>query len=76
LKENNLNDTAKCLHNESSVILNYIEDKTYFASKVDSGRWDEVLEELSQLNLPLEILFEVHEQVKRELEIQSIFFTC
>lgn len=65
MKENNLKESAQCLQNESSVILNYIEDKTDFASKVDSGKWDELLEELSQLNLPKSILIEVHEQVNR-----------
>lgn len=64
MKENDLNETVKCLQKESNVILNYIEDKIDFASKVDSGRWDEVLEELSKLNLPISILVEVHEQVK------------
>jgi len=72
-----LNETVKCLQKESNVILNYIEDKTDFASKIDSGRWDEVLEELSQLNLPITILVEVHEQVKnttRFLLILSLLF--
>ena len=72
-----MNETVKCLQKESNVILNYIEDKTDFASKIDSGRWDEVLEELSQLNLPITILVEVHEQVKnttRFLLILSLLF--
>ena len=69
-----MNETVKCLQKESNVILNYIEDKTDFASKIDSGRWDEVLEELSQLNLPITILFEVHEQVKDTTRFSLILY--
>lgn len=67
LRENNLNATAKCLQQESNVNLNYIEDKLDFASKVDSGSWDEVLKEISQLSLPLNLLSEIHEQVAYNL---------
>ena len=62
-----MNETAKQLQKESNVSLNYIEDRTEFALKVTSGRWDEVLEEISQLNLPENILIEVHEQVTKTL---------
>lgn len=63
LRENDLNDTAKCLQSESKVNLNYIEDRREFSTKVTSGRWDEVLEEISQLSLSEAILIEIHEQV-------------
>lgn len=66
LRENNFNETAKCLQKESNVNLNYIEDKLDFASKVNSGRWDEVFEEISQLSLPPNVLSEIHEQVDHE----------
>lgn len=73
MRENDLSETAKYLQRESNVALNYIEDKTEFANKIDSGRWDEVLEEISQLNLPSTILVEVHEQVNSKLEDCLIF---
>ncbi len=63
MRENNLNETAKSLQFESNVSLNYIEDRRDFASKVTSGQWDQVLDEVTQLNLPQNILAEVHEQV-------------
>ena len=34
-----------------------------FSTKVTSGRWDEVLEEISRLSLSEAILIEIHEQV-------------
>ena len=59
-----MNEAAKVLQTESSVNLNYIEDRRDFDLKVTSGQWDQVLEEMSQLNLPQSILSDVHEQVK------------
>lgn len=73
MKENDFNETAKYLQKESNVILNYIESKTDFASKLNLGRWDEVLEELSQLNLPPSILVEVHEQVNIQVIFLCVF---
>lgn len=67
LRENNLNESAKLLQTESNVNLNYIEDRRDFTSKIISGQWDQVLEEISQLNLPQNILAEVHEQVCAKL---------
>ena len=75
LRENDLNDTAKCLQTESKVNLNYIEDRREFSAKVTSGRWDEVLEEISQLNLPETISIEVHEQVHQLMTLKPIIFT-
>ena len=59
-----MNEAAKVLQTESSVNLNYIEDRRDFDLKVTSGQWDQVLEEMFQLNLPQSILSDVHEQVK------------
>lgn len=64
LRENNLNESAKQLQIESSVNLNYIEDRRGFSLKVTSGQWDQVLEEIIQLNLPENILTDIHEQVR------------
>ena len=69
MRENQLNETAKCLQSETKVNLDYIEDRVDFKSKVITGKWDQVLEDLSQLNLSLNTLSEVHEQV-------NICFKC
>lgn len=63
MRENELNETAKCLQSETKVNLDYIEDRNDFKLKVTTGKWDQVLEDLSQLNLSLNTLSEVHEQV-------------
>lgn len=63
LRENGLNETAQCLQRESKITLDYIENRTEFERKVKSGCWDEVLDELHLLNLPYDILIQVHEQV-------------
>ena len=65
LRENNLNDTAKLLQKESNLNLNYIEDRREFYMKVTSGRWDEVLQEISKLNIPENVLIQLQEQVKK-----------
>lgn len=71
-----MNETAKSLQLESSVNLNYIEDRIDFASKVTTGRWDQVLEELSQLNLPHNVLADVHEQVTKNTRLYFYFILC
>ena len=69
LRENDLNETSKCLQLESKVNLNYIEDRREFSLKVSSGRWDEVLGSIAQLNLPETVLIELHEQVSKTFNI-------
>ena len=63
LRENNLNESARILQSESQINLNFIDNRRDFAEKVTAGRWDEVLEEISQLTLNLNLLSEIHEQV-------------
>lgn len=55
------------MQTESKVNLNYIEDRRDFCLKVTNGRWDEVLEEISQLNLPENDVVDIHEQVNTAL---------
>ena len=58
-----MNETARVLQKESGVGMNYIEDRPGFASKMDQGRWDQILEQITLFDLPETLLTEIHEQV-------------
>lgn len=62
-KENGLATTAKALQEECQVSLNTVDNNEAFIADILAGRWDAVLPQVSQLQLPRKKLEDLYEQV-------------
>ncbi|CAN6936890.1 unnamed protein product, partial [Brassica oleracea] len=66
-KKNSLNQTFQTLHSECQVSLNTVDSVEAFVSDINSGRWDSVLPQDSQLKLPRNKLEDLYEQIVMEM---------
>ncbi|EPR59809.1 WD-40 repeat protein [Toxoplasma gondii TgCatPRC2] len=73
LQESNLTRTLQVLQEETGVYLNSVESVEEFASDVQQGRWDTVLQTVSHCKLQDETLHLLYEQVLCEmLELREV----
>ena len=64
LKENHLSASFAALQQETGISLNTVENTELFLSDIQFGRWDRVLQQIQDMNLPTEILINLYEQIK------------
>eukprot|EP01130_Rhizamoeba_saxonica_P014535 TRINITY_DN6366_c0_g1_i1.p1 TRINITY_DN6366_c0_g1~~TRINITY_DN6366_c0_g1_i1.p1 ORF type:complete len:435 (+),score=86.30 TRINITY_DN6366_c0_g1_i1:240-1544(+) len=67
LQENKLENTFIALQNESQVSLNTVENLDILIENIKSGRWQQVLQTISTLKLPVTFLFDIYEQIVMEM---------
>jgi len=66
-KENSLTESFNAIQKECQVSLNTVDNIESFVLDINNGRWDTVLPQIAQLQLPLTKLEEVYEQVIYEM---------
>jgi len=66
-KANGLSRAIEALEEESSVRYTFVSNKTKLSQQCLDGKWQQVLNEVTDLSLPQDVLFLLYEQVVLEL---------
>eukprot|EP00889_Picochlorum_renovo_P008651 jgi/Picre1/35681/NNA_003142.t1 len=66
-KENDLQESFRTLQKECGVTLNTVESVDSFLDDIKQGKWDKVLLEVADLQIPVKKLEALHEQIVLEM---------
>ena len=66
-KENNLNRTFETMQDECQTSMNTVDSIDAFVSNINNGRWDAVLSQVGDLQIPQRKLEDLYEQIILEM---------